>query len=85
MNIVGVAVGGSATAASDGTILDVDGCSEISSLSKRFPSDSTRTCDEGRLTSKTNEGTVMLFRLKQILNALTQLVFQFLRVEKNKR
>ena len=63
-NIVGVAAGGSATAASDDTVLDVDGCSDISNLSKRFPSDSTRTCDERRLTSKINEGKVMIIPFK---------------------
>ena len=36
---------------SDDTVLDVDGCSDISSLSKIFPSDSTRTSDDGRLIS----------------------------------
>ena len=34
---------------SDDTILDVDNCSDISSLSKRFPSDSTGTSDNGTL------------------------------------
>ncbi len=51
MNIVRVAVGGSTAAISDDTVLDVDGCPDILSLSKIFPSDSTGTCDEGRLTS----------------------------------
>ena len=41
--IIGVVVGGSATAVSDDTVLDVDGHSNISSLSKIFSSDSTRT------------------------------------------
>ena len=50
-NIVGVAAGSSAVAVSDDTVLDVDGCSDISSLSKIFPSDSTGTSDSGRLIS----------------------------------
>ena len=50
-NIVGVTAGSSAVVMSDDTVLDVDGCSNISSLSKRFPSDSTGASDNGRLIS----------------------------------
>ena len=50
-NIVGVTVGSSVVAVSGATVLDVDGCSDICSLSKRFPSDSTGTSAGGRLTS----------------------------------
>lgn len=50
-NIVGVIAGSSAVAVSDDTVLDVDGCSDISSLSKRFPSDSTGASDSGGLIS----------------------------------
>ena len=50
-NIVGVAAGGSAVAVSDDTVLDVDGCSDIFSLSNRFPSDSTGTSNGDGLTS----------------------------------
>jgi len=51
MNIVGVTAGSSAIAVSDDTVLDVDGCLDISSLSKRLPSDSTGASDGGRLIS----------------------------------
>jgi len=50
-NIVGVIAGSSAVAVSDDIVLDVDSCSEISSLSKRLPSDSTGASDGGRLIS----------------------------------
>ena len=50
-NIVGVTAGSSAVAVSFDTVLDVDGCSDILSLSKRLPSDSTGTSTGGRLTS----------------------------------
>jgi hypothetical protein len=46
-----VTAGSSVVAVSDDTVLDVDGCSDISSLSKRFPSDSTGASDGGRLIS----------------------------------
>jgi len=51
MNIVGVTAGSSVIAVSDDTVLDFDGCSDISSLSKRFPSDSMGAFDNGRLIS----------------------------------
>ena len=50
-NIVGVTAGSSVVAVSDDIVLDVDGCSNISSLSKRLPSDSTGAFDGGRLIS----------------------------------
>ena len=50
-NIVGVTTGSSAVVVSDDTVLDVDGCSDIWSLSKRLPSNSTRTSTGGRPTS----------------------------------
>ena len=43
--------GGSVVAVSDETVLDVDGFSDISSLSKRLPSDSIGASAGGRLTS----------------------------------
>ena len=48
-NIVGVTAGSSVVAVSDDIVLDVDGCSDSSSLSKRLPSDSTGASDDGRL------------------------------------
>ena len=42
-NIVGVTAGSSAVTVSFDIVLDVDGCSDILSLSKRLPSDSTGT------------------------------------------
>ena len=48
-NIVRVAAGSSATAVSDDTVLNVDDCSDISILSKRFPSDSIGTSNNGRI------------------------------------
>ena len=51
-NIVRVTAGSSAVAVSDDTVLDVDGCSDILSLSKRLSSDSTGTSSCGRLTSE---------------------------------
>ena len=51
MNIVGVTAGSSAVAVLDNTVLDVDGCLDISSLSKRFPSDSTGASYGGKLIS----------------------------------
>ena len=48
-NIVGVTAGSSVVYVSDDTVLDVDGCSDISSLSKRLPSDSTGASDDDRL------------------------------------
>ena len=50
-NIVGVTAGSSVIVLLDDTVLDVDGCSDISSLSKRLPSDSTRDSNSGRLIS----------------------------------
>ena len=50
-NIVGVTTRSSAATVSDDTVLDVDGCSDISSLSKIFPSNSTGTSDDGRIIS----------------------------------
>ena len=50
-NIVGMTAGSSAVAVSFGTVLDVDGCSDILSLSNRLPSDSTGTSTGDRLTS----------------------------------
>ena len=44
-------VGSSAVAVSDDTVLDVDGCSDISSLSKRLPSNYTGVSAGGRLIS----------------------------------
>ena len=44
-------VGSSVVAVSDDTVLDVDSCSDICSLSKRLPSDSTGAFAGGRLTS----------------------------------
>lgn len=41
--------GSSVVAALDDTVLDVGGCSDISSLSKIFPSDSTGPSAAGRL------------------------------------
>ncbi len=70
-NIVGMIAGSSAVAVSFGTVLDVDGCSDISSLSKRFLSDSTGTSTCGGLTSKINEGRVMIIPLK--INFITTL------------
>ena len=43
--------GSSTIAASDDTVLDVDGCSDICSLSKRLPSDYTGASTGGRITS----------------------------------
>ena len=43
--------GSSAVDMSDDTVLDVDDCSDISSLSKRLPSDSTGASAGGRLIS----------------------------------
>ena len=43
--------GTSAIAVSDDTVLDVNGRSDISSLSKRLPSDSIGASDGGRLIS----------------------------------
>ena len=57
-------MGASAAAVSDDKILDVDGCSDISSLSKRFLSDFTGTSTCGGLTSKINVGRVMIIPLK---------------------
>ena len=51
VNIVGVTAGSSAVGVSDDTVLDVNSFSDISSLSKRFPSDSTGASDGGRLIS----------------------------------
>ena len=51
VNIVGVTAGSSAVAVLDDTVLDVDDFSGISSLSKRFPSDSTGASNNGRLIS----------------------------------
>lgn len=48
-NIVGVEAGSSAAAMLDDTVLDVDGCSNIFILSKRFLSDSSGTSDGRRL------------------------------------
>ena len=50
-NIVGVTAGSFVVVVSDYTILDVDGCSYIYSLSKRLPSNSTGDSDSGRLIS----------------------------------
>ena len=50
-NIVGVTAGSSAIVVSDDTVLDVDGCSDISSLSKRLPSNCIGASDGGRLIS----------------------------------
>ena len=50
-NIVGVTAGSSAIAVSFDIVLDVDSCSDILSLSKRLPSDSTGASDNGRLIS----------------------------------
>ena len=63
-NIVGVTAGSSVVAVSFDTVLYVDGCSDILSLSKRLPSDSTGTSTRGRLTSKINEGKVMIIPFK---------------------
>ena len=48
-NIVGVIAGSFVVVVSDDTVLDVDSCSNISSLSKRFTSNSTGASDNGRL------------------------------------
>ena len=58
-SIVGVTVGSSAVAVSDDTILDFDGCSDISSLSKRLPSNSTGASNSGRLISNEEEKRVI--------------------------
>jgi hypothetical protein len=50
-NIVGMTAGSSAVAVSFGTVLDVDGCSDIFSLSSRLPSDSSGTSLGDRLAS----------------------------------
>ena len=45
--IVGIAEGAFAVAVSGDTVLDVDGCSDILSLSKIFLSDSSGTSEGG--------------------------------------
>ena len=50
-NIVGLAAGTSAVAVSFGTVLDVDGCSDILSLSNKLPNDSSGTSGGDRQTS----------------------------------
>jgi len=49
--IVGATAGSSVVAVLDDTVLDVNGCSDISSLSKIFPSGSIGVSDNGRLIS----------------------------------
>jgi len=50
-NIVGVTSGSFVVVVLDDTVLDVDGCSDISSLSKRLPSNSRGASDCDRLIS----------------------------------
>jgi len=45
-----MATGISTVVVSVDTVVDVDGCLDMFSLSKRFPSDSIGTCDEKELT-----------------------------------
>lgn len=59
VNIIGVTTGSSIVTVSDNIVLDVDNCSDISSLSKILPSDCTGASDGGGLIYEEERYKVM--------------------------